>query len=255
MACRGTMNTNTATACMRSRYRELINLYPLMFINHPGGFEILLDDAEMDALEVDSWRKFSAEREKNVALALATPNASPEWFRVGVVFEDAYLLILRDAVRAPDGQRSTYFRIYNRLDKGPGAAILARYCGKLILLRHHRHALRSFMCEMPRGFGGPAELAAETAVRQIREELGAEADYPIPLGDIHPDGGKLGDAVGGFLVEVNSVGRVERGEAITDYELLDGQQLTTRIANDEITDAFTLALYAKAVAKGVINLK
>jgi hypothetical protein len=47
--------------------------------------------------------------------------------------------------------------------------------------------------------------------------------------------------------------RPERGEAITGYELVDAKELTRRIASNEITDAFTLALYAKAVARKLIS--
>lgn len=237
----------------RRRYRELLATYPTMFANQPGGFDILLDDPAMDKAEQQSWEAFRKQRDEDKALAEATPGASSEWFRVGVVFEDAYLTIIRDAVRTPHGDLITYIRIYNRLDKGPGAAILARLNGKLILLRHHRHALRAFLDEAPRGFSRQHESPEETAKRQLREELGAETRHVTLLGQIHPDGGKLGDAVCGVLVDVTSIGSIEHGEAITGYEIVDEKELTRRIANGEITDAFTLSLYAVAVAKKLIS--
>lgn len=237
----------------RTRYRELLRLHPSLAANQPGGFQILLEDVEMDEVESASWRRFREQRDMDPALAAATPGACPDWFRVGVVFEDSYLTILRDAVRTPEGKRTTYLRVYNRLDKGPGAAILARKGEKFVLLRHHRHALRSFLIEAPRGFSRPSENCEETAKRQLHEEIEGHAASFEPLGQIHPDGGKLGDSVCGMLVDLTDIGTAERGEAISGYELVDAKELTRRIASNEITDAFTLALYAKAVARKIIS--
>ncbi|HEY0551408.1 MAG TPA: hypothetical protein VGF13_17520, partial [Verrucomicrobiae bacterium] len=70
----------------------------------------------------------------------------------------------------------------------------------------------------------------------------------------HPDGGKLGDRVNLALVDLIRIGEPEMTEGITSFELVDEKELTRRIANDEITDAFTLALYAKAVARKLIEV-
>jgi ADP-ribose pyrophosphatase len=237
----------------RTRYRELLRQHPSLAANQPGGFEILLDDAEMDEIESASWKRFREQRDADPALTASTPAACSDWFRVGVVFEDSYLTILRDAVRTPDGKRTTYVRVYNRLDKGPGAAVLARNGDKFVLIRHHRHALRAFLTETPRGFSRPNENCEETAKRQLREEIQGTATSFEPLGQIHPDGGKLGDSVCAMFVDLSGTGSAERGEAITGYELVDAKELTRRIASNEITDAFTLALYAKAVARKLIS--
>jgi galactokinase/mevalonate kinase-like predicted kinase len=50
-----------------------------------------------------------------------------------------------------------------------------------------------------------------------------------------------------------TIASAESIEGISGYELVEEKELTRRIANGEITDAFTLALYAGAVAGKLIS--
>jgi hypothetical protein len=54
-------------------------------------------------------------------------------------------------------------------------------------------------------------------------------------------------------VEIENFGNVDPREAIEKVVSLSVEELHHKIAEDEIVDGFTLALYAKAIAKGVIK--
>ncbi len=55
------------------------------------------------------------------------------WSEVGVAYEDQYLLILRDAVRFPDGYLATYIRIVDKPDSASGVVVLPVYEKQVLL--------------------------------------------------------------------------------------------------------------------------
>jgi|SRR5580704_10463282 ADP-ribose pyrophosphatase len=82
-----------------AEYFSLVKDHPEMFHNPPGaGLEILLQESEI------------RQAEEYVAEKLRKAGKPVEWAQVGVAFEDPYLVLLRDAVRFPDGTLGTYLR-------------------------------------------------------------------------------------------------------------------------------------------------
>ncbi|MGP3928192.1 hypothetical protein [Streptomyces sp. 8N616] len=69
-----------------------------------------------------------------------------------MVYEDAYVMLLRDPVRFPDGRTGTYIRSVSAMQE-PGCVVLPLLGGEVVLLEHFRHATRSWHWEVPRGFG------------------------------------------------------------------------------------------------------
>lgn len=234
----------------RERYFELKDIRPEWFVNSPGGYEILFQENEMDAAEDASWNRLQNTRKKHPELS----RASIDWVRVGVVVETQYLLLIRDAVRFPGGALGTYERVLNRPEVGPGAAVLVQGSdNRILLLNQHRHALRRFVIEAPRGFAQPEEDGLATAVREVAEEMQGIVKKSDYLGSVTPDSGLMSHMVQLVHAEVETYGEVERQEAIEGIISLSVEELHQKIAHDEIVDGFTLALYAKAVAKGIIK--
>jgi ADP-ribose pyrophosphatase len=225
-------------------------LRPEWFVNSDGGYEILFQHSEMDAAEQAAWKRLQNYAAENPYLS----HPSIEWVRVGVIVETEYLLLIRDAVRFPGGALGTYERIMGRPESGPGAAVLVKSDDdRILLLKHHRHALRSFLLEAPRGFSSPAEDGHTTAARELAEEIQAVVKWSDHLGTVAPDGGLLSHRVELIEVEIENFGNVDPREAIEKVVSLSVEELHHKIAEDEIVDGFTLALYAKAIAKGVIK--
>src|SRR2546429_117950 len=120
-------------------YFAFAKAHPELFVNPPGaGFIICMDEAEIQ------------EAESQMAQQLTARGMLAEWAHVGIAFQDQYLMILRDAVRFPNGSLGTYTRMVS--DRLRGLVILPIHQGQVLLIRHFRHATRTWHLEIPRGF-------------------------------------------------------------------------------------------------------
>lgn len=222
----------------RDEYRALVNSRPELFKNPPGaGFEILLDENEI------------RQAEEHVAGQLEGFGAPAEWAAVGVAYKDQYGLILRDAVRYSNGSLGTYIRLV--APPVPGVVVLPFWEGKILLIRHFRHATRSWHLEIPRGMGFDANVETD-ANRELAEEIGASGTRLVSLGDVYPDTGLSNSRVALFYAEVASYGKPEAEEAITHILPTPASEFDRMIAEGEITDGFVLAAYARAKARNLL---
>src|SRR5437879_337758 len=149
-----------------------------------------------------------------MAQRLKPKHLPTEWAQVGIAYQDQYRMILRDAVRFPNGLLGTYVRIVR--DGAPGVITLPVYQGQVLLIRHFRHATRTWHLEIPRGFGTKGLTSEENAKRELEEEIGAKPSRLISLGQIYPNTGMTSECNELFFAEVESYGNVEIEEAITD---------------------------------------
>lgn len=77
----------------------------------------------------------------------------------------------------------------SRDDHVTGVSVLPVLDGRLVLIRTYRHALRTDLWEVPRGFLDAGETPAEAALRELTEETGlrcAPVDL-VPLGHFAPE--------------------------------------------------------------------
>ncbi|MYS86269.1 NUDIX hydrolase [Embleya scabrispora] len=229
-------------------YGELGEERPELFANPPGAaFEIVLDRPTQDAIADEVARH---------SIAAGLPGSCGD---IGVVYRDPYLMVVRDAVRFRSGQLGTYIRLLpDRV--APGAAVLPVLDdGRIVLINHFRHADRSRHWEIPRGFGDPDDASGEvTAAREIQEELGCSAAELLWLGAINPDSGMSGgqDVIhlariaAGALPADLPAGGTEEG--IDQIRIVTPDEFRTMILKGEITDAYTLAAYAYALARDLL---
>jgi ADP-ribose pyrophosphatase len=221
-------------------YFAFVREHPWMFANPPGsGFTILLTEEEIEEVQ-------SQVREELQKRGL--PDA---WAEVGVVYQDNYLLILRDAVRFPDSSTGTYLRVSSQIERGAGAATLPYYQGHFLLLRHFRHATRDWQLEIPRGFGSRGLSGMENARKELQEEIGATASRILPLGVVRPDTGMTSDVVELFFADIASYTGVEELEGVATIVSLTLADYERHIADGRITDVFTIAAYARAKLRGL----
>jgi ADP-ribose pyrophosphatase len=222
----------------RDDYRALVSSRPELFDNPPdAGFEILLDEVEI------------RQAEEHVAGQLKAFGAPAEWAAVGIAYRDQYGLILRDAVRYSNGSLGTYIRLV--APPVPGVVILPVWQGKVLLIRHFRHATRTWHLEIPRGMGFDANVEKD-ANRELVEEIGASGTRLVSLGDVYPDTGLTNSRVALFYAEVAAYGKPETGEAITHILPTPTAKFEQKIANGEIVDGFALAAYARAKARNLL---
>ena len=171
----------------------------------------------------------------------------------GVVYQDPYVILLRDAVRFRDGRVGGYVRLVHTA--GPaGAALLGLCGGEIVLLRHFRHATRSWHWEIPRGFADAAgETGETTAAREGEEELGAAPTGLRYLGRVHTDTGITPAAVEIYLAELPELCVPEAAEGIDEVRTVTLAEFDDLVLAGEITDSFTLAAVSLARLRGELG--
>ncbi|HXF84823.1 MAG TPA: NUDIX hydrolase [Anaerolineales bacterium] len=180
---------------------------------------------------------------------------NPDWAKIGIVFSDPYVLILRDLVEFQDGTQSGYIRLYNRAYLEGGAAgvvMLPEMNGKLLLMHQFRHATRSWHWEIPRGFGEAGVQAENQARVEIEEEIGGNVAELTNLGLYFNNTGLEGNPVYLFLAKMSSIGEPKLKLGVDKFLWVTVLELEKMIADGEINDGFTIAAYTRAKLKGLI---
>jgi ADP-ribose pyrophosphatase len=221
--------------------------WPKLFENLPDArYEILSDPALVSEAE-------SSERSR-----LHVRKLPESWSRTGVMYEDPYLIVLRDAVRKPDGSLGTYVRTLPA-SGAAGAAVLPLLDGRIVLVRHFRHATRKWHLEIPRGYGEKGVSAADQARQELREEIEADADSLVHLGAFHTNTGSASDQVELFLAEISAFGSPQVSEGIDAIEIRTPLQVARLIEKNDasdglavITDSFTIGAFTRAWLRGLL---
>jgi ADP-ribose pyrophosphatase len=204
-------------------YLEFLEKYPTPKGDyHAGEIEIVTDAAQIPAVE---------EAAKARLLKNGYSEAQAEAFsRVGIVMEDQYWILVRDAVIFPTGAKGTYDRLsWKSALKGPGGVAVLPVLpdGKIILNLNYRHATRSWELELPRGGIKEKESIEAAALRELAEETGLETENPIYLGSIANDTGTISSIVPIFL------GKIVRAGA-SDQEYSEAIQGIVAFSKDEL---------------------
>lgn len=213
--------------------------HPALFENPPGApFKILTTTKDI------------REAESNLERWLEANNLPIEWAKVGIAYQDQYAMILRDAVEFPNGRKWTYIRMVG--DGAPGVITLPVHDGKVLLIRHFRHATRKWHIEIPRGFGEKSFSSEENAQRELKEEIGAVASNLVSLGRVFPDTGADAGYNDFFYAQIESFGPNETNEGIDKILPTPLPEFERMIRENELTDGFTITAYGLAKAQGLI---
>jgi len=189
--------------------------------------------------------------EKETKVKLKKMGLDPRWSQIGVVYQDQYLTIVRDAVVFPNGKEGTYIRTINKNPENHGVAILAVYCGKIVILEHYRHATQSFHYEIPRGFSDEKLTCLENAKRELHEEIGCVLDSIVSLGEMYTNTGISSEKVLLFFAKVSSIGQPDKEEGIKSIMLYSNNEMEALINNGKVNDSFTVNAYCLAKIKGL----
>lgn len=221
----------------RKRYQRLMAARPELLSTPPGGgIEILVEPDDIRRAEDEARRTRKAQGLEN------------DDFRTGVLAEDTYMTFVRDAVRFGDGSLG----LYNRIVEGPCVAVLPVLDGKVVLIYIFRHGLRQWCWEAPRGDVKTGETAATAAVRELAEEIGAEVKAVQNLGPFTPGGASLAILGQLFHATIDGLGGLAKAESIRDVRTVTPQEVGAMIADGQIIDGFTIALFARARLSSLI---
>jgi ADP-ribose pyrophosphatase len=224
----------------RDRYEALRRQWPELFEN-PADFPFtILSEPSAVAAAEDAQKAQLAARSLPVS-----------WADTGVVYEDPYLIVMRDAVRFPGGFLGTYSRGIPPTG-AVGAAVLPVLGDQVVLLDHARHATRTWHLEIPRGFGEPGVRAADQARQELLEETGADAVNLIDLGPFHANTGMASDLTQLFVAEIRELGKPQVAEGIVGFKICPARQAARLIKDGQITDSFTIAAFTRAWLFGAL---
>lgn len=223
-----------------ARYRALIAERPILARNLPGGIDVVTDPADIARIESTMAERFAAK------------GLPREWARAGVFYEDPYLLVLRDAVIFPDGKPGLYHRAIARHDEPTGVAILGRYRGNVILLRHFRHPTRDWHLEIPRGAVAIDENPTQMAQVEISEEIGGTITSMTQMGVLHGASAFMRHRVVLVYAEFSAIGTPALGEGIAEIVPVAPVELDRLIRESAITNSFTIAAAYHAKLRGLL---
>jgi len=222
------------------RYHSLLTARPALARNQAGGITIVTDPAETARIEALMADRFAAQ------------GLPREWARAGLFYEDPYIILLRDAVIFPDGQPGLYHRVIARNDEPTGVAVLGRYDGRIVLVRHFRHPSRAWHLEIPRGAVDADEDPAHVAHLEISEEIGGTIGSLVRLGLLHGASALMRHAVVLVYAELVSIGTPALGEGIAEILPVTPSELEAMIGSGAVTDSFTIAAMYHARLRGLL---
>ncbi|MBV9924179.1 MAG: NUDIX hydrolase [Acidobacteria bacterium] len=119
----------------------------------------------------------------------------PEVLSREEVFGGKLINVVRDTVR--EGEQ-TYLREVVR-HPGGAAAVPFFEDGSVAFVSQYRHPARKYTLELPAGKLDPGERPAETAARELEEELGVVAGRLEPLSEFYTTPGFCGEKLWVFL--------------------------------------------------------
>lgn len=220
----------------------MIDEFPDLFSEDNSLIRIIRDESF-----IQDWQR----ERKNL---LIESNLPQEWADIGIVLEDPYNIILRDLVQFPNGRVNGYTRSIATasLRGGQAVVVLPEYQGKLLLLHQYRHAPRKWHYHVPLGYGEPNIPARENAKKEIEEETGAKVAELVSLGILFANVGFEAIPADLFYARIDRVGMPEVNEGIESFVLLTVEDLEKWIADEKITDGFTIAAYTRAKLRGLI---
>lgn len=210
-----------------SKYMELMNTRPNLFLQNER-IRLVLDESKI--------RKFEAESGKPM----------------GIVYDNSpFYMVIADLCEGKNGLYS-YARVVSCNPKSSGTVAIPYCNGYFGLLTIFRHAPRKEMLEFPRGFSENLNLTVEQNIRkELSEEIGVDPESCkiSSLGQVFADSGLASGCADLFVAEFETIPETVlcQEEGISKFKWYSEKQIKTMIANNEITDGFTLSAYAKYI--------
>lgn len=111
--------------------------------------------------------------------------------------------------------------------------------------------------EIPRGGAEAGADSEATARREAEEELGCSVADLTDLGSVHPDTGIAENSVGLFLARLDDTlllrpSRSTTTEGVDQVIAVTTAEFGATMRRAEMTDAFSLAAFAQAAARGLL---
>ena len=166
------------------------------------------------------------------------------------VYDGKILKVHVDDVRLPNGEEATR-EVVDHVD---GAAVLALdEANRVLVVRQYRYVFGKVLDELPAGKLDPDEDPVTGALRELKEETGAEPETFLPLGKLLPAPGCYGETLHLFLAKGLKFSQQQLDpDEFLNVERVPFDEMVHRCVNGEIDDAKTVAAVLRA--KVLLNL-
>ena len=159
------------------------------------------------------------------------------------IYDGAIIHVRRDRVLLPNGHTSTR----EIVEHPGGVGILALDGDDVLLVRQYRYAFSRVLTEIPAGKREPGEEPSVTARRELKEEIGAEAEKWTELGALIASPGCYGETLYLYLAQELTFGATHPDEdEFLDVLRMPFDQAVEQCMRGELTDAKTVAALLKA---------
>ena len=165
------------------------------------------------------------------------------------IFDGRILHVRRDTVLLPNGHQSTR----EVVDHPGGVCVLALDDQERVLVvSQFRYPYGEVLRELPAGKLEYGEDPAQAAIRELREETGAEATHWQPLGAVLPSPGCYGEVLHLYLARGLTFGATHPdADEFLQVRRLPFDTLLARCLSGEIEDGKTVAAVLKAKLLGL----
>lgn len=222
-----------------SIYLDFAKHNPGLFSNNTESVQIVLDPAQIFEAESKSIKN-------NLQLGLP-----PSGAQVGIISQDPWVTIIRDALQFSDGAVRLHTRVMNRINHG--VAVLPIFEKKIILIRHFRHPLRKTILEIPRGAIDENDSLEKTARHELLEEIGGEAGELIPLGFVYGSTNLFANGSHLYITHLKSLsGLPQLDEGVEAIESVTIAEFEKMMVEGKIEEAFTIAAFCQARLRRLI---
>lgn len=159
---------------------------------------------------------------------------------IGVIYQSRFNMWIVDLVFNQQGHYYTFERCVPFVRNGAVVSVPV-YQNQFVLLNQFRHSIRQFQYAFPRGYGEPGITAEENLKKEIREELDAEVLQYRKIGEVVSNSGLSADRAAVFHCEITEPKLKSGYEEIKSMILLSPSQIKEWIAENRLTDGFTLS--------------
>ena len=159
------------------------------------------------------------------------------------VYRGRIIRVREDTVLLPNGKEGRR----EVVEHPGGVGILALDGDDVLLVRQYRYAFSRVLTEIPAGKREPGEEPSVTARRELKEEIGAEAEKWTELGALIASPGCYGETLYLYLAQELTFGATHPDEdEFLDVLRMPFDQAVELCMRGELTDAKTVAALLKA---------
>ena len=159
------------------------------------------------------------------------------------VYRGRIIRVREDTVLLPNGKEGRR----EVVEHPGGVGIVALDGDDVLLVRQYRYAFSRVLTEIPAGKREPGEAPSVTARRELKEEIGAEAEKWTELGALIASPGCYGETLYLYLAQELTFGATHPDEdEFLDVLRMPFDEAVARCMSGQMTDAKTVAAILKA---------